>query len=150
IKKFKSVRSGEESDIFFFLQTVNEASSLSWTTRLQGFVVCFIIGVGCTILGIYMLFLPELGLYLFKILYTVGHICLLGSTLFLKGPEEQLKMMFDDTRKVPTSLMLVSAPDRLNVINNCDDLKPYNKILSFEFSRYCLSYIPSARYNISY
>uniref|UniRef100_A0A8C6WQV4 Uncharacterized protein n=1 Tax=Neogobius melanostomus TaxID=47308 RepID=A0A8C6WQV4_9GOBI len=52
IKKFKSVRSGEESrrEDRTVLYTVNEASSLSWTTRLQGFVVCFIIGVGCTIL----------------------------------------------------------------------------------------------------
>uniref|UniRef100_A0A8C5DYR2 Vesicle transport protein n=1 Tax=Gouania willdenowi TaxID=441366 RepID=A0A8C5DYR2_GOUWI len=73
--KLKSVLSGEES--------LEEASSLSWATRIKGFIVCFVIGAGCTILGVCMLFLPRIGLTLFIVLYTFGNICSLGSMLHL-------------------------------------------------------------------
>lgn len=32
------------------LQTVNEASTLSWGTRVKGFIGCFVVGAVCTIL----------------------------------------------------------------------------------------------------
>lgn len=32
------------------MQVVNEASTLSWATRLRGFIICFVIGGVCTIL----------------------------------------------------------------------------------------------------
>lgn len=32
------------------LQTVNEASTWSWTTRIKGFVACFVVGGVCTLL----------------------------------------------------------------------------------------------------
>lgn len=33
-----------------FVQTVNEATTLGWGTRVKGFIGCFVVGVGCTIL----------------------------------------------------------------------------------------------------
>lgn len=32
------------------MQTVNEATTLGWGTRVKGFIACFVVGVGCTIL----------------------------------------------------------------------------------------------------
>lgn len=33
-----------------FTQTVNEASTLGWGTRVKGFIACFVVGAACTIL----------------------------------------------------------------------------------------------------
>lgn len=33
-----------------FVQTVNEASTLGWGTRIKGFIACFVVGVACTVL----------------------------------------------------------------------------------------------------
>ncbi|XP_060776128.1 SFT2 domain containing 2a isoform X3 [Neoarius graeffei] len=76
------------------IQTVNEASTLSWTTRVRGFG-----GVCC-------LFIPRIGIILFIVLYTFGNICSLASTMFLMGPVKQLKRMFDKTRAFATVVML--------------------------------------------
>ncbi|CAL9696056.1 unnamed protein product [Knipowitschia caucasica] len=106
--KLKSVLSGEESrrEDRTVLETVNEASTLSWPTRIRGFVVCFIFGVGCTILGVGCLFLPKIGITLFIVFYTFGNLCTLGSTMFLMGPMKQLKRMCDKTRALATAIML--------------------------------------------
>lgn len=32
------------------MQTVNEASTLGWGTRVKGFIACFVVGAACTIL----------------------------------------------------------------------------------------------------
>uniref|UniRef100_A0A3B4BC69 Vesicle transport protein n=1 Tax=Periophthalmus magnuspinnatus TaxID=409849 RepID=A0A3B4BC69_9GOBI len=90
--KLKSVLSGEESrrEDRTILETVNEASSLSWTTRLRGFIVCFIIGVGCTVLGVGCLFLPKIGITLFIVFYTFGNICTLGRLV----PQKNVKKCF--------------------------------------------------------
>ncbi|KAF3834628.1 hypothetical protein F7725_027186 [Dissostichus mawsoni] len=44
--KLKSVLSGEEArrDDRTVLETVNEASTLGWGTRVKGFVACFVVG----------------------------------------------------------------------------------------------------------
>lgn len=52
---------------------LNEASTLSWSTRIKGFVICFVIGILLSILGSVMLFL-HLGLTKFAVLYTFGNI----------------------------------------------------------------------------
>ncbi|KAI5622662.1 hypothetical protein C0J50_17779, partial [Silurus asotus] len=88
--------------------TVNEASTLSWRTRVRGFAICMGFGILCSILGVCFLFLPKVGMILFIVLYTFGNICSLFSTMFLMGPMKQLKRMFDKTRIVATVVMLVS------------------------------------------
>uniref|UniRef100_A0A8C6TT99 Vesicle transport protein n=1 Tax=Neogobius melanostomus TaxID=47308 RepID=A0A8C6TT99_9GOBI len=148
--KLKSVLSGEEArrEDRTVLETVNEASSLSWTTRLRAFVVCFIIGVGCTILGVGCLFLPHIGITLFIVFYTFGNICALGSTMFLMGPMKQLKRMCDKTRAVATAIMITCL-----VLTLCAAFwwKNFGLALLFvilqglSFAWYSLSYIPCAR-----
>ena len=57
-----------------------DASSLSWSTRIKGFCLCFSIGVLCSILGSLVLTLGPLGggLKTFAVLYTVGNLMSLG------------------------------------------------------------------------
>lgn len=34
----------------YLVQAANEASTLGWGTRVKGFIICFVIGVTCSIL----------------------------------------------------------------------------------------------------
>uniref|UniRef100_A0A8C6P5G0 Vesicle transport protein n=1 Tax=Nothobranchius furzeri TaxID=105023 RepID=A0A8C6P5G0_NOTFU len=104
--KLKSVLSGEELYELRLLDHL-EASSLSWSTRIKGFIACFVVGAACTVLGVCVLFLPKIGLTLFIVFYTFGNICALCSTMFLMGPVKQLKRMCDKTRALATTIMLV-------------------------------------------
>ncbi|KAF7661147.1 hypothetical protein LDENG_00268390 [Lucifuga dentata] len=148
--KLKSVVSGEEArkDDRTILQVANEASSLSWATRVKGFVACFVVGGVCTILGVCVLFLPKIGLTLFIVFYTFGNICTLCSTMFLMGPVKQLKRMCDKTRALATTIMLTCL-----VLTLCAAFwwKNFGLALLFcilqilSFSWYSLSYIPFVR-----
>lgn len=148
--KLKSVLSGEEArrEDRTVLETVNEASSLSWSTRIKGFIVCFIIGIGCTILGVCCLFLPKIGITLFIVFYTFGNICTLGSSMFLMGPVKQLKRMCDKTRALATIIMITCL-----VLTLCAAFwwKNFGLALLFvilqvlSFAWYSLSYIPCVR-----
>ncbi|XP_031678106.1 SFT2 domain containing 2a isoform X1 [Oncorhynchus kisutch] len=106
--KLKSVLSGTDgpNENGNILQAANEASTLGWGTRVKGFIICFVIGVTCSILGVCMLFIPKVGILLFIIFYTFGNICSLCSTMFLMGPVKQLKRMCDKTRALATTIML--------------------------------------------
>ncbi|MEE6515023.1 hypothetical protein FKM82_023508 [Ascaphus truei] len=44
---------------------------------------------------------------LFAVFYTLGNISTLGSTMFLMGPIKQFKRMFESTRWIATTIMLV-------------------------------------------
>nr|XP_029509956.1 vesicle transport protein SFT2B-like isoform X2 [Oncorhynchus nerka] len=106
--KLKSVLSGTDgpNENGNILQAANEASTLGWGTRVKGFIICFVIGVTCSIVGVCMLFIPKVGILLFIIFYTFGNICSLCSTMFLMGPVKQLKRMCDKTRALATTIML--------------------------------------------
>ncbi|XP_068176148.1 SFT2 domain containing 2a [Antennarius striatus] len=148
--KLKSVLSGEEarSDDRTIIETVNEASTMSWATRVRGFVACFVVGAACTVLGVCMLFIPRIGITLFIVFYTFGNICALGSTMFLMGPVKQLKRMCDKTRALATTIMITCL-----VLTLCAAFwwKNFGLALLFvilqilSFSWYSLSYIPFVR-----
>ena len=56
-----------------------DASSLSWSTRIKGFCLCFGLGILCSILGSLVLTLNPLGgLKVFAVLYTLGNFTALG------------------------------------------------------------------------
>ncbi|CAB1439293.1 unnamed protein product [Pleuronectes platessa] len=148
--KLKSVLSGEEArkDDRTVLETVNEASTLSWTTRVKGFVACFVVGAACTVVGVCLLFLPRIGITLFIVFYTFGNLCALGSTMFLMGPLKQLKKMCDKTRALATAIMITCL-----VLTLCAAFwwKNFGLALLFcilqvlSFAWYSLSYIPFMR-----
>uniref|UniRef100_K7FBD0 TIP41-like protein n=1 Tax=Pelodiscus sinensis TaxID=13735 RepID=K7FBD0_PELSI len=128
--------------------TIVDASSLSWGTRVKGFIACFTIGVLCSILGTCLLWVPRKGLILFAVFYTLGNIASLGSTVFLMGPMRQLKRMFEPTRLIATIVMLLCL-----VLTLCSAFWWHNKGLAlifcilqfFALAWYSISFIPFAR-----
>ncbi|XP_028993089.1 vesicle transport protein SFT2B-like [Betta splendens] len=149
--KLKRVLSGQDdgnADGTGILERANQASTLSWGTRMKGFLLCFILGGVCSILGTCMLWIPGAGLAVFAVLYSVGNILALASTMFLMGPWKQLKTMCAKERALATIIMLVCL-----VLTLCaafwwksNGLALLFVILQFlAFTWYGLSYIPFAR-----
>lgn len=149
--KLKKVLSGEDdgnSEGPGILERANQASTLAWGTRMKGFVICFILGVLCSILGTCLLWIPGFGLAVFAVLYSVGNICALASTMFLIGPLRQLKTMCAKVRVLATVIMMVCL-----ALTLCSAFWWKNNglallfcILQFlAFTWYGLSYIPFAR-----
>ncbi|XP_060522373.1 vesicle transport protein SFT2B [Cylas formicarius] len=146
--KLKKVLSGddtpdEESGI---MSQLNDASTLSWSTRVKGFIACFIIGVLLTLLGSFALFFNGMGI--FAVFYTLGNIVSLLSTCFLMGPVNQLQKMFAATRAIATCLVLGA------IIMTLLSALMWHKaglallfiiIQSLSMTWYSLSYIPYAR-----
>ncbi|KAH0501942.1 Vesicle transport protein SFT2B [Microtus ochrogaster] len=104
--KLKKVLSGQDTEDRSGLSEVVEASTLSWGTRIKGFIACFAIGILCSLLGTFLLWVPRKGLSLFAVFYTLGNMASIGSTAFLMGPLKQLKRMFEPTRLIATILVL--------------------------------------------
>ncbi|KAM8904937.1 vesicle transport protein SFT2B-like [Spinachia spinachia] len=149
--KLKKVLSGQDEgngDGTGILERANQASTLAWGTRMKGFVVCFVLGIVSSILGSCMLWVPHVGLAVFAVLYSVGNLSALASTMFLIGPCRQLKTMFAKERALATVIMTVCLALTLCAAfwwkNN--GLALLFCVLQFlAFAWYGLSYIPFAR-----
>ncbi|KAF0304549.1 Vesicle transport protein SFT2A [Amphibalanus amphitrite] len=148
--KLKRALTGRENDpedeeAGFYTQVVG-STTLSWSTRLRGFIICFVTGIICSILGS-VLFWFKNGIVIFCILYTIGNITAMSSTLFLMGPVKQLKNMFAKTRAIATVVVLLSIV--LTIVAAA--LHKKGLVLIFciiEFvamTWYSISYIPFAR-----
>ncbi|XP_045699891.1 vesicle transport protein SFT2A isoform X2 [Phyllostomus hastatus] len=126
---------------------VLDGASLSFSTRLKWFAICFVSGIFFSILGTGLLWLPG-GIKLFAVFYTFGNIAALASTCFLMGPVKQLKKMFESTRWLATVVMMLCF-----VFTLCAALWWHKKGLAVLFcvlqflsmTWYSLSYIPYAR-----
>uniref|UniRef100_A0A3P8SNS1 Vesicle transport protein n=1 Tax=Amphiprion percula TaxID=161767 RepID=A0A3P8SNS1_AMPPE len=149
--KLKRVLSGQDdgsADGSGILERANQVSTLAWGTRMKGFLICFVLGALSSILGTCLLWIPGVGLAVFAVLYSVGNICALASTMFLIGPSRQLRTMCAKERALATAIMLVCL-----VLTLCAALwwKNYGLALLFcvlqfvAFTWYGLSYIPFAR-----
>ncbi|CAN9498310.1 unnamed protein product [Ophioblennius macclurei] len=149
--KLKRVLSGQEEssgDASGILERANQASTLTWGTRMRGFAICFVLGALCSILGTCLLWIPGFGLPVFAVLYSVGNVCALASTMFLIGPLRQLKTMCAKERALATVIMLVCL-----VLTLCAAFWWKNNGLALlfcvmqfiAFTWYGLSYIPFAR-----
>jgi len=82
----------------------NEATTLSYKNRFYGFGIC--LGVSLIFFFFSILSVYLLQFIAFGALYTIGNVCLLGSSLFLIGPMRQLKMMFNPVRLIATLIYL--------------------------------------------
>jgi len=96
----------EEQEERGFANQFIDASSLSWSTRIQGFVICFVLGFVFSLIGSILLALPK-GLILFAMFYTLGNVMSMSSTCFLMGPFKQIKKMFNETRIFATFAVLI-------------------------------------------
>uniref|UniRef100_A0A803SLB2 Vesicle transport protein n=1 Tax=Anolis carolinensis TaxID=28377 RepID=A0A803SLB2_ANOCA len=108
MEKLRRVLSGQDDEEQGLTSQVLDSSSLSFSTRVKWFAICFASGILCSILGTAMLWLPGGGMKLFAVFYTLGNISALSSTCFLMGPVKQLKKMFEPTRLIVTIVMLLS------------------------------------------
>ncbi|XP_047497429.1 vesicle transport protein SFT2A-like isoform X2 [Penaeus chinensis] len=126
---------------------VIDSNSLSWSTRVKGFAICFILGFLFSLLGSALFFLPK-GTVLFAIFYTLGNVMALSSTCFLMGPVNQCKKMFAKTRIIATIIMFVALIMTLIAafVVHKKGLALLMVLIQFlAMTWYSLSYIPYAR-----
>ncbi|KAL1121996.1 hypothetical protein AAG570_003404, partial [Ranatra chinensis] len=123
-----------------------DTASLSWSTRIKGFVICFVLGIIISFFGSLALFLGK-GLALFAIFYTLGNVISILSTCFLMGPINQLKKMFNPTRVVATVMVLVMIGLTLfaAIKKNAGLCLLFIILEWLAMTWYSLSYIPYAR-----
>lgn len=127
-------------------ETAGLCTSLDWSTRIQGFLFTFGIGMILSIGGtvnLYLLNFPA-----FAILYSLGTVVSLGSSMFLRGPIAQLKAMVEPTRAAATAAMLIFT--FLTLMAGLYWENPGLTMLFFILQYmasiwYMLSYIPFAR-----
>lgn len=142
-KAFGATPDEDEENI---VSQVYEGATLSWATRLKGFIACFVLGVIFSLLGSFLLFL---GNYIpFAVLYSLGTITSLLSTMFLMGPCNQMKKMFQETRIIATIVMLACIVMTIvsAVVLEMAGLAILFCILQFlALTWYSISFIPFAR-----
>ncbi|KAK7073187.1 Vesicle transport protein SFT2B [Halocaridina rubra] len=147
--KLRKALSGEEEaeERGNIISQVADSSTLSWSTRVKGFAICFGVGFLFSIMGSAFLFLPK-GIILFAIFYTLGNIMAISSTCFLMGPTNQIKRMFAKTRIVATIVMFLAL-----IMTLVAAFALHKKALALlmviiqflAMTWYSLSYIPYAR-----
>ncbi|KAL0268255.1 UNVERIFIED_CONTAM: hypothetical protein PYX00_010271 [Menopon gallinae] len=140
----------EESNIITQVCThsINDATTLSKSTRFKGFVILFLMGILMSFLGSFFLFIQFKGLIAFAVFYTLGNICSMGSTCFLMGPVKQLKKMFAPTRVLATVMVIVMFCLTLFaafVVKKALLALIFVILQSLALTWYSLSYIPYAR-----
>ena len=132
-------RDAEQGGVVAEISTAT--SSLSFSTRLKCFGVCFAVGIFCSVLGTVLLWT---NMKAFAVLYTIGNISAISGSCFLMGPMKQLKNMFAEKRLIASVVMLVSL-----VLTLCAALWWDKKVLALLFviiqflamSWYCISYM---------
>ncbi|CAA2998738.1 vesicle transport protein SFT2B isoform X3 [Olea europaea var. sylvestris] len=122
--------------------------SLSPLQRLYGFAACLAAGLVCVFLSLIVFVKPIK----FALLFTFGNVLAIGSTTFLIGPQQQLRMMLDPVRVYATAIYAGCV-----VVALICALLVHSKILTIiaiiceicALVWYSLSYIPFARRVVS-
>ncbi|CCW63477.1 unnamed protein product [Phytomonas sp. EM1] len=79
---------------------------LSWTQRIQGFLIFMSLGFFSNIMGWFAL---GMGVYWkYTVLSTIGSIMSMFSTMILMGPVTQLRSMMDERRRGATLMYFAS------------------------------------------
>ncbi|XVE58386.1 hypothetical protein DITRI_Ditri04bG0165700 [Diplodiscus trichospermus] len=93
----------EEDRAESFLDDESEGlCSLSPTQRIYAFAACLLSGLVLMFLSLIVFAKPIK----FALLFTFGNVLAVGSTAFLMGPEQQLRMMFDSVRVYATAIYI--------------------------------------------
>ncbi|XP_059667225.1 uncharacterized protein LOC132312751 [Cornus florida] len=122
--------------------------SLSPMQRMYAFAACMIAGLVCMFLSLIVFAKPIK----FAVLFTFGNVLAVGSTAFLIGPGQQIRMMFDPVRVYATAIYVGCV-----VVALICALLIHSKILTIlaiiceicALLWYSLSYIPFARGMVS-
>ncbi|PNW76044.1 hypothetical protein CHLRE_12g549950v5 [Chlamydomonas reinhardtii] len=92
---------------------IDEAMTLSWKNRLIGFGCCFAFGVLLTLISIPMLWTMQITK--FAVMYSVGSVVSVMSTLFLMGPVKQFQRMMEEKRILATIVYIASIAGTLAI-----------------------------------
>lgn len=138
----------DEEQQDYLLEGTEGLCSLSPLQRIYGFGACLLAGVVCMFLSFIVFAMPIK----FALLFTFGNVLAVGSTAFLTGPEQQLRMMLDDVRVYATAIYAGCV-----VLALVCALLIHSKILTIiaviceicALIWYSLSYIPFARRMVS-
>ncbi|OMP02244.1 Vesicle transport protein, Got1/SFT2-like protein [Corchorus olitorius] len=148
VKEYMSGGDEEERAESFLDEESEGICSLSTTQRMYAFAACLLSGLVLMFLALFVFAKPIK----FALLFTLGNVLAVGSTAFLMGPEQQLRMMFDPVRVYATAIYIGFV-----VLALICALWIQSKILTLlaiiceicALIWYCLSYIPFARRIVS-
>ncbi|GLI61304.1 hypothetical protein VaNZ11_003658 [Volvox africanus] len=113
LDKFKQAVGLQEQEEKGLIGQIDEAMTLSWKNRLIGFGCCFAFGCLLTIISIPMLWTMQITK--FAILYSVGSVVSVMSTLFLMGPVKQCQRMLEEKRILATIVYIAAIAATLAV-----------------------------------
>lgn len=131
------------------LRQVDEATTLTWKQRAIGFSITF--GVGILLAFLSLTFLWTLQITKFAVLYSIGSVLSLGSTMFLVGPVKQCKNMVQPHRALATGVYLASIAGTLAVAFTMSGFGAFILVLILliiqflAFVWYSLTYIPGGQ-----
>ena len=84
-------------------------NSLSYTTRICGFLVCTTLGYFCSYMSTHFIGTLDTNPYGFAILYSIGNILsLMGSLVLYGNPFKDFYIMFTKKHILPTLLFFIS------------------------------------------
>ncbi|GAB2221917.1 hypothetical protein Drorol1_Dr00013112 [Drosera rotundifolia] len=138
----------EERGESFFDEDINGNCNLSPIQRMYGFGGCLVAGFVLMFLSLIVFAKPIK----FALLFTFGNVLAVGSTAFIIGPTQQLRMMFDPVRRYATAVYIGFV-----VLALICALLIHSKIFTIlaiiceicALVWYSLSYIPFARRAVS-
>ncbi|XP_052182206.1 uncharacterized protein LOC127794926 [Diospyros lotus] len=144
----QSVLGGDEEMQDNLLYEPEGLCSLSPLQRIYGFAACLVAGLVCMFLSLIVFIKPIK----FALLFTFGNVLAVGSTAFLIGPRQQVRMMFDPVRIYATAIYVGCV-----VLALICALWIHSKVLTIlaiiieicALIWYSLSYIPFARRVVS-
>ncbi|KAF2078007.1 hypothetical protein CYY_000645 [Polysphondylium violaceum] len=127
-----------------FYQEVQESTSLSFYQRLIGFAIFFIIGIVFLGMSTFFILAPKT----FAKFYTIGSLCLFGSSMVLVGVKKHFQTMFSGDRLFPSLIYIGSIFCTLYfaLVLKSTPLSLISVILQLgALVWYSLSYIPMGR-----
>ena len=124
--------------------------SLSFKERLIGFAICWIMGMLISLSSFGSFADLLLGFpFRFAVLYSLGNLTALGSTVFLVGPSQQLRNMMHHSRRVSAAIYITCLVLTLTTAFSAPELSWL--IITLVIVQwvaliwYSLSYIPFSR-----
>ncbi|XP_051143306.1 uncharacterized protein LOC127259759 [Andrographis paniculata] len=138
----------DEEQQDYLLEDAEVLCSLSPLQRVYAFAACLLAGLVCMFLSLIVFANPIK----FALLFTFGNLMAIGSTAFLIGSTQQLRMMFDPVRVYATAIYIGCV-----IVALVCALLIHSKILTLiaiiceicALFWYSLSYIPFARRMVS-
>ncbi|KXZ53220.1 hypothetical protein GPECTOR_7g1113 [Gonium pectorale] len=144
--KIKAAVGMQEQQEKGLLGQVDEAMTLSWKNRLIGFGCCFGFGMLLTIISIPMLWTMQITK--FAVIYSVGSVVSVMSTLFLMGPVKQCQRMLEEKRILATIVYIAAIAGTLAVAFTTGNAGLCLIMLIIQLLAliwYCLTWVPGGQ-----